>query len=780
MLEQLSAAAASSFVIDPFVVFTLGDWDQDADRVMLRVKQAQVGPTVVVRSSARSEDVDVTIAPGLFRSVLNVSALDKDAVARAVDKVRASYAKHALTAADVAANEIIIQSQLLMPRFCGIAHLSDGLPYIHIDYDESVETNRITSGLGCKTVDVLNLSSIPLPSPWSEIRQAVVDVRAISAIVDVIIEFAFADGHVHVFQARPHAAPCESTERLSSSVVSELRDFASSIDSDRTIWSNMTDWNPAELVGVHPRPLAESLYQYLISDFAWLSARQSLGYRAVRQPQLVETIAGRPYVNVRTSFLSLTPAGLDETLANRLVEDRLIMLRSEPWLHDKVETALLFTAADVGSPSRTKALTTRGFSSNEVSEIDRHLQVLTNELFASQPQWAASDAQLAATLKTDTDPERDKLMDPTSLARRVTEQLELCRGRGVIPFARQARLAFVARDLLGRLRDAAVISAEWEATWWASVRTVVHDVIEAFQSLANGYRGRFDELVGHLREHTFDICSPRYDAIATFPLSADIAHVEPQPVVIDHDVAGATESALRATGLQITAKQFFEFAAISTQLRERLKFTYSRVLSSAIETTAALGAAVGLSREEMAFATVADLRKLSLASFGVADARAYLTERIAERKDRWERERVVVLPTIAFASADLFVVQKLPGSPNFVTELTVEGDLVVLDGASVASGLSLAGKIVAIEAADPGFDWIFASRLAGLVTKFGGATSHMAVRCAQLRLPAAIGCGEELFKELTTGRRIRLDCSARAIDVVRNVSLAASETNSLN
>ena len=46
------------------------------------------------------------------------------------------------------------------------------------------------------------------------------------------------------------------------------------------------------------------------------------------------------------------------------------------------------------------------------------------------------------------------------------------------------------------------------------------------------------------------------------------------------------------------------------------------------------------------------------------------------------------------------------------------------------------------------FDWIFTFKIKGLITKFGGAASHMAIRCAEFQIPAAIGCGEIIFNEL--------------------------------
>ena len=79
------------------------------------------------------------------------------------------------------------------------------------------------------------------------------------------------------------------------------------------------------------------------------------------------------------------------------------------------------------------------------------------------------------------------------------------------------------------------------------------------------------------------------------------------------------------------------------------------------------------------------------------------------------------------------------------------------------SSLELSGKVVLIESADPGYDWIFSHNIAGLATKFGGANSHMAIRCAELDIPAAIGCGEQLFERMVKASEISLDCGSELI-----------------
>jgi phosphoenolpyruvate-protein kinase (PTS system EI component) len=76
------------------------------------------------------------------------------------------------------------------------------------------------------------------------------------------------------------------------------------------------------------------------------------------------------------------------------------------------------------------------------------------------------------------------------------------------------------------------------------------------------------------------------------------------------------------------------------------------------------------------------------------------------------------------------------------------------------------GKIILISQADPGYDWLFGHHISGLVTMYGGANSHMAIRAAEFGLPAAIGVGEKLYKKLTHAKTVELDCGSRRIEVI--------------
>jgi phosphoenolpyruvate-protein kinase (PTS system EI component) len=72
-----------------------------------------------------------------------------------------------------------------------------------------------------------------------------------------------------------------------------------------------------------------------------------------------------------------------------------------------------------------------------------------------------------------------------------------------------------------------------------------------------------------------------------------------------------------------------------------------------------------------------------------------------------------------------------------------------------------------IPSADPGYDWIFSQGIAGFITMYGGVNSHMAIRAAELNIPAVIGAGESLFAEWTKASQLEVDCANRQVKVLR-------------
>ena len=78
----------------------------------------------------------------------------------------------------------------------------------------------------------------------------------------------------------------------------------------------------------------------------------------------------------------------------------------------------------------------------------------------------------------------------------------------------------------------------------------------------------------------------------------------------------------------------------------------------------------------------------------------------------------------------------------------------------------LKDKIVCIENADPGYDFIFSQNIAGLITAYGGPNSHMCIRCNELSIPACIGIGKSTFSNIVNASMITLSCDKQKVEII--------------
>ena len=127
----------------------------------------------------------------------------------------------------------------------------------------------------------------------------------------------------------------------------------------------------------------------------------------------------------------------------------------------------------------------------------------------------------------------------------------------------------------------------------------------------------------------------------------------------------------------------------------------------------------------------------------------------------------IALPSLVFGEEDFEIIQSHTVRPNFITNSLVREGLINLDTINVEDYNLVSRSIVLLEKADPGYDWIFSKGIKGLITRFGGAASHMAIRCAEFGIPAAIGCGEVIYKDIKDRQVVELDCMNKKIIIIR-------------
>ena len=757
--------------IAPLVFFTVADWQVDRAACLAQVPSAVGAGPWIVRSSCQREDSAKESNAGVFLSLPDVTAEGLEA---AIEQVIAAYGEAG------AVDEVLIQPMLQNVLRSGVAFSHDPntcAPYRVVNWSEGSDTTAVTSGMGGRIWQQAAQSPISPPAELTGVVAMLDELLALFGGVPLDCEFAVssaltpspspASGRVAetlwLLQARPlilPRAPESKTEqatrlqRIQDKVARGMQRHPF-LMGRRTVYGVMPDWNPAEIVGIRPKPLALSLYRELVTDAIWAYQRHNYGYRNLRSFPLMPHFFGLPYIDVRLSFNSFIPADLDEGLAGRLVDYYIDRLLAEPTLHDKVEFEIVFSCYTLDLPERLERLAEVGFSRGEREVIADSLRRLTNRIVHSKDGLWRADADKLDTLNA----RRDELLasnaDPLE---RIYWLLEDAKRYGTLPFAGLARAGFVAVQMLKSLVAVGVFSeADYDA-FIGGVSTVSGQLARDRATLD---KTTFLARYGHLRPGTYDILSPRYDEASELYFDWGQRPPVPEPVKpfsLTLPQMREIVKLLEAHGLQPDPVGLFDFMQAGIELRELAKFHFTRNLSDALALITEVGAQHGFSRADLAYCDIGAFKELHVAA---ADPKDVLLRSIEQGKARYADTLKVSLPPLIARPEDVWAFEWPATSPNFITQKQVTAPVVGCDARA-----RLAGAIVCIPNADPGFDWLFAHPIAGLVTAWGGANSHMAIRAGELGLPAVIGSGEVLYRRWAGAQRLHLDCAGRRVEVL--------------
>jgi glutamine kinase len=765
--------------------FTVAEWSTDRDGCLKQVVGQFTKQHVIVRSSAQREDTAVASMAGAYRSVLDVDTDDTHALAEAIDAVVESYATP--EAGIDRRDQVLVQPMVNAISMSGVLFTQDlntGGPYWVINYDDvSGKTDAVTSGAGDNSRTLLihrgsvsNLRS----TRFRSLMEAVIEIEALVSSSGLDIEFAVTtEDVVYILQVRELAVAENWNRNIARQVddaLAEIRNWLSvqfkphrSLLGSRAIFGVMPDWNPVEMIGSAPRRLAGSLYRYLITDSIWAGARARMGYRDLSDQPLMISLGGRVYIDVRKSFNSFLPADVSNELGGKIVDSWLDRLAAHPELHDKIEFDIASTCHTFSFDSTCRPLLEEaGLSTAEIDSYGNSLRRLTeriiggdNNVISAQLDSIEAMVKRNATLAAD-----DSCGGGYGLLATAKALLLDCRRDGTLPFSILARCGFIAEDWLRACVEMNVVDESLISQFRRSIKTVVSEFLA---SVSDFHAGRIEEAeffgtYGHLRPGTYDILSKRYDQRGGFSGPRDRGDGGKKREALFElpgEVLKRLDRKLSEGNYQFNASRLFAFISGAMAGREYGKLKFTQNLSDALERIARWGEINGLSREELSHLSIEEI----LEALHETSTRP-LEERLRNTA-RWAREArsvslAIRLPFLITNLADVDVVPLLKSRANFVTHHQARAPVTLVTGQEIRPE-KIANHIVLIESADPGFDWIFLTPIRGLITKYGGANSHMAIRCAELDIPAAIGCGEQVFDRLEKATEAAIDCGAELI-----------------
>ena len=765
--------------IEKIFDFDTAEWKSNEEILIKKINESFLQSKIIVRSSAMGEDSLLSSMAGNYASIPNVDSTSYNQVNDAINSVINSYIEKGNLNTE---NQILIQTQTIDIVTGGVIFTRSpdlGAPYYIINFDDDSSTDRVTKGLAGNTIKIFKkICDEEIPKKWKNVIKAVKEIESIITSDSLDIEFGIkANSQVIIFQVRPITSVKKHTvanldnkvAKLVSSNVKKFRSLSINYAAPKNslIFSDMTDWNPAEIIGNNPNFLDYSLYEYLIMSDTWYEGRKLLGYQNLKRFKLMEKFGNKPYVNVNLSFNSLLPSIFNEKIKKKLLNFYFQKLTYNPQLHDKVEFEILLSCYDLTVDDKLEDLKGYDFTKEEIMLIKNDLLSFTNNIIAEFPSLLK---KFGVSLNEMTK-NRRKIMNRLKSVKNDHKEIMLCieellddaKNLGAIQFSAMARIAFIGSAILKSLRRKDVVSDEFMQDFMNSIRSPLSEIqndLELYDSNKITKR-EFLTKYGHLRPGTYDITAIRYDRNKKF--FDDIKHIQRSLVKSPPIDSTHIDQILLEKGLNFDSVSFFDFVKESLVQRERLKFEFTKNLSDAIELIAELGKSVGFSRKELANLTIKEILRTK-----------YLN--IKKLKKAWQNKielnsltknlnNYMTLPPIIFSEQDFKIITHYIAKPNFITNKVITGNLIYL---SPTTQFNPFNKIVLIENADPGYDWIFTKEPIGLITKYGGVASHMAIRCSELGLSAAIGCGEIMFEKLCYANRIMLDCRNEQIFILQN------------
>lgn len=768
-------------LIEELFIFTWSQWEESPEDVLNEINE-KFKHEIVIRSSSGIEDNHFSSYAGFFHSELNIDPNNKPRVRNAISKVIASYSKHDVRSKK---DQILVQAQTRNVVKSGVVftrNIQNSSPYYLINFDNSSLTDSVTSGqVGNKLEIIGNVDLETLTPVWKPLIESVKEIEESLHNLALDIEFAIKEsGEVVIFQVRPIAAiqkfkhiPDKEIYNKVNDLIQQYKKYSekSLLDSHYTL-SDMSFWNPAEIIGDRASNLSYSIHRYLILSRVWNIGLRPLGYKEIDR-DLVVRFGNKPYIDVETAFTALLPGTLDDAVIKKLVLYYQKKLESNPELHDKIEFEIVHSCYSPLTKDRLEALKPV-LSKSEFNEFKNALLKLTQEIFDNYNDIKESDLDSIEQL-SENRTQSIKAFKTSSIQKKIAiivGLLDDAKQFGTPQFSRLARLAFIGNQYLRDLVSKGIISNRDSELFLSGIETVASELKKDFDRVISNKISveRFNTLYGHLRPGTYDITKLPYSKDPGYfsldqPIKSRMSNVNIEKRSFKK-LKQKISPFLDEFEISISVNDLLEFIEDTTKLRERFKFEFTKNLSTALELLAEVGEELGFDRKKLSYLSIESLKGLTPSS-GIHEIVDHWQSQVDGKKASEEIYHYVALPSLIFSERDFKIITSHTVRPNFITNSIVKGDIVHLDSIKPQDYDLISARIVLLEKADPGYDWIFSKGIKGLITRFGGAASHMAIRCAEFGIPAAIGCGEIIFKDIMDNQVVELDCMNRKISTIR-------------
>ena len=489
------------------------------------------------------------------------------------------------------------------------------------------------------------------------------------------------------------------------------------------IYSNMSDMNPAEMIGKKPDNIAFGLYKFMFTDTTWNIQRGEFGYRKYSGGKLMELYNNVAYINVNHSLNSFLTRNLQKESCEEIINYQLNKLKENPHLHDSIEF-------DISRSS---------YVFDTVEEFSKEYKniISPSEIIKWHNDLIQIDTKNKSTLE-----KNKKIILSTfsklnkSFEYSKKENIKLIRDTMALPFTHHSRLGFVYFAQLNSLLKKEVIIEDQKKLLLLSVNSISTKMKADAYEVKIGKKTLEDflDVYGHIRAGNYNLLSSNLKNNLNFTES--LINNSQQPLednILPKDIYTNIEKYFMINEIPLEASAWIDMFQEGISTRENSKFYYTKGIDGILNE---------ISEKNTSDSELFDLLDIEFNEENTSDMRL----------------KNVLMPDLITSNEDFYFYEEMSKNGNYIGQGTVIGDILLIDNEANRPN-NLENKIVVIPAADPGWDWIFNYKIKSLVTKYGGPNSHMAIRCAEHNIPAILGVGENNFTVISNSKSLEIDFS---------------------
>ncbi len=763
-LEKISKSQQKIKIKIPhFIYFSKERFLKNPEKYLSKIKKEFFKKKIILRSSSKKEDLLSGSNAGKYKSFSNLHPGDKKNIKVKIYEILKDFSGKK--------DQVLVQEFLLNPDIAGVIFTrsySNNAPYYIVNFDRSKKTNLITSGKNNPTMRTMIIYKNKLAKTnfWSKYLLKIKKIEKLMNNDRLDIEFSIKKGNFYLLQCRP----LKSVKKIRSSnldkvlkniekKVEKLKRPIHNLSGKTNCFSNMSDWNPAEMIGVKPSKLALSLYSELITDEIWAQQRFNYGYKDVRPNPLMINFAGSPYIDLRVDFNSFMPKDLPISIQKKALNFYLNKLKNKPQLHDKIEFEIIETCFDFNSKKKLLKF----LSKKETAIYLKKLKNLTNNLISSEFSVLEKELKQINILESKIKSIKD---DNISDVQKIYFLIKYCKKYGTLPFAGIARCAFISTKLIRTLLELKILDEKDYKNFFESINTVSKQIYNESKFLKkNNQKKIFLDKFGHLRPSMYNISSKNYkENYKNYFSQKNKENITLNKFKLDNKKIKKINYIFKKNSLKFKSNQFFQFTKSSIELREYSKMIFSKAIDNVFEILISLGKKINIKRNDLEYLSIKKILDL-YNNLDVEQIKNSLKYEIRKSKQDEKVTSLIEFPEIINNSNDVYFHEQKTNYANFVTTKSINGELI--DFSNVKNYKRLNNKIVILKNADPGFDFIFSYNIKGLITEYGGANSHMSIRCLELGIPAIIGIGAKNFELIKNKKYIQINPNQKNYKIIQ-------------